>query len=220
MCGKFTQNLGWGALVELADLIAASSDPTETVTPMRFAAIIRRGEDGRRETARMRWGFVPSRERDPSAGPHHIHARAEGIETKPTFKEAFFQRRGLLIVSSFNEGKNISPTRRVQHVVTPRDGLPLAIAVIWERWGEPRAGALLSFAMVTVPANTLIGRIADRMPAVIARDDWAKWLGEEPAPFDTLKAMLTPFDGDWDMQPEGKRKTPAPPRDDNAPTLF
>jgi putative SOS response-associated peptidase YedK len=32
--------------------------------------------------------------------------------------------------------------------------------------------------MVTVPPNKLIARITDRMPAVIAPNDWAKWLGE------------------------------------------
>jgi putative SOS response-associated peptidase YedK len=34
------------------------------------------------------------------------------------------------------------------------------------------------------------------MPVVLAEDDWAKWLGEEPATNDELKALLVPFGDD------------------------
>jgi len=70
--------------------------------------------------------------------------------------------------------------------------------------------------MVTVPANRLIGTITDRMPAIVAAEHWAKWLGEEPASVEDLKPMLVPLEGNWTMRPE------KPPRktDDNQPSLF
>jgi putative SOS response-associated peptidase YedK len=122
-------------------------------------------------------------------------------------------------VSTFNEGKEITPRKTEQHVVTPRDGNPVAITVLWERWGEVHAGGVDTFAMVTVPANGLIGTITDRMPAIIEPGDWSKWLGEEPAHDEELKAMLKPFDGDWDMRPE-KQKTPPLKLSDSQPDLF
>ena len=111
----------------------------------------------------------------------------------------------------------IPPKRTEQHTITPNDGRPVAIAVVWERWGEPHGAALETFAMVTVPANRLIGEITDRMPAIVQPEDWAKWLGEEAASVDALKAMLTPFEGDWTMRPE----KPRPPKDTpDQPSLF
>jgi putative SOS response-associated peptidase YedK len=218
MCGKFTQMMSWGELVMLADLIGAPKSSVETVTPMRFATIIRLGADGKRQAARMRWGLMPVGARDPADGTRFIHARAETIEQKPTFKEAFFQRRGLVVVNTFNEGKEITPNKTEQHVITPRDRAATAIAVIWERWTEHTAGTLETFAMVTVPANALIGTITDRMPALIADADWARWLGEEPATVDALKAMLQPSDLAMDMERAGK---PAPPPKPNRqPDLF
>lgn len=219
MCGKFTQMMAWGALVELADLIGAPASPVEAVTPMRDATVICRGRDGKRVPVRMRWGFVPGGARDPLAGPRHIHARSEDIELKPTFRDAFFSRRGLIVVSTFNEGKEVSAKRKEQYVVTPRDGRPLALAVIWERWAEPHGPDLLTFAMITVPANRLISRITDRMPAVIEPPDWGKWLGEDNASVDALKALLKPFEGDWDMHPQAT-KPKRPRTDPDAPTLF
>jgi putative SOS response-associated peptidase YedK len=211
MCGKFTQMMSWRELVTLADLVGAAPSESETVTPMRFATVVTLGEDGSRKAIQMRWGMVARHAKDPMSGTKHIHARAETIDTLPTFREAFAERRGLVAVSAFNEGKEITPTKTEQHVITPRDGKPLAIAVIWERWTHRTEGELLTFAMVTVPANALIGTITDRMPAIVKPEDWGKWLGEEPASVEELKAMLVPYEGDWDVRPQTKTPPPKNP---------
>ena len=135
--------------------------------------------------------------------PHarkHIHARAETVDRLPSFRAAFAQRRGLVVVSSFNEGREITPTRTEQHVITPP--APIAIAVIWD-------GAPPCFAMVTVPPNALIATLTDRMPAVLAAEDWDRWLTGTPG---ASKALLRPMEGDWEMQPEA--------RDPRQGTLF
>ena len=218
MCGKFVQMKDWEAMVELAELVLSTSHGlSETITPMRVASVIRLNADGKREVARMRWGFVPANAADQNIGTQFIHARAETIEEKPTYRDAFFNRRGLVIVRTFNEGRAITPTKTEQHVITPRDGKPLAIAVIWEQW---RKMPLESFAMVTTAANALIGTITDRMPAVIAPEHWGRWLGEEPASVDELKAILKPFEGDWDMEAAARAKSSAPKKPSAQQELF
>jgi putative SOS response-associated peptidase YedK len=200
MCGKFTQMMSWGELVELADLQGSTGGGAiETVTPMRFASVITRDEHGHRKSVRMRWGLVPSGAKDPAAVKPHIHARAESLDVKPTFRDAFRNRRGLIAVTTFNEGREITPTKTEQHVLTPLDGKPIAIAVVWERWSERQGSSLLSFAMVTVPPNPLIATITDRMPALIDEPDWEKWLGEVSASVEELKALLRPSDRALDM---------------------
>lgn len=218
MCGKFTQMMSWSELVTLADLVGGPAGPLETVTPMRFANVIRLDAEGRREVARMRWGFVPAGARDPSDGTKFIHVRAETIEQKPTFRDAFMKRRGIVVVNTFNEGKEITPRKTEQYVVTLKERRATAIAVIWERWSEASKGVLETFAMVTAPPNALIGTITDRMPALLADDDWAKWLGEQPASVAELKSMLRPSDLPMGMEKAGK---PAPPpKPDPQPSLF
>lgn len=210
--------LSWSGLHDLAGLInapkATSGDAEEFTTPMRFAHVVRLNDASVRESARMRWGFADMGAKNPLEKPKHMHARAETIDTLPTFAETFAQNRGLVFVKDFNIGEEVTPKKTVQHVVSPRDGKPLALGVIWERWEHPGIGELLTFVMITVPANALIGAKTDRMPAIIAQENFAKWLGEESAHPQELKAMLQTVEGDWDMQPQ-KPKT-APPRPSNA----
>jgi putative SOS response-associated peptidase YedK len=218
MCGKFTQMMGWGTYVQLADLIGNTSGPSETVTPMRFATVIRLDAAGKRQASRMRWGLVPPWAKDPNTASF-IHARAESIEERPTYRDAFLYRRGLVVVQTFNEGKEITPTKTEQHIITANDSKPIAIAVIWERWGEPHGGMLETFAMVTVPPNRLIGTITDRMPAVIQPQQWGRWLGEEQVSVQELKDMLAPFDGDWTMEPAPRTGRGSPPPSESDPQL-
>jgi putative SOS response-associated peptidase YedK len=42
----------------------------------------------------------------------------------------------------------------------------------------------------------LMPPIHDRMPAILGSEDWVKWLGEEPANDNELKALLKPFPGE------------------------
>jgi putative SOS response-associated peptidase YedK len=210
--------MSWGALVHLSDLLGSAGEE-ETVTPMRFANVIALDGERRRKSVRMRWGLVPLGAKDPVAGRPHIHARAETIDSKPTFRDAFRHRRGLIAVSTFNEGKEIAPGKTEQYVLTPKDGKPVAIAVIWERWSETHEAPLLSFAMVTVPPNALIGTITDRMPALIEEGNWAKWLGEESATGEELKAMLRPSYRGLVMRKAGNPPS-KPKKDGNQPTLL
>jgi len=220
MCGKFTQKPEWAGVTTLEELIAGAESgthPVETITPMRFAEVIRLGANGKREIVRMRWGLVPPSADNANVGTKFIHARAETIDSKPTYRDAFAKRRGLIAVETFNEGEEISPSKTIQYVVSPKDGKPLAIAVIWEAWTRGPV-PLLSFAMVTTPPNALIAKITDRMPAVLPPEHWAKWLGEEQATPKELKAFLIPVEGDWDMSQA--KKTAPPPRPSAQARLF
>jgi putative SOS response-associated peptidase YedK len=210
MCGKFTQRNEWRELVRLDEMAreGALSAAVETITPIRFAQVIALDGEGVRKSVAMRWGLIPAHAEDAKQARPHIHARAETIDSKPTFRESFLQRRGLILVSTFNEGEEVG-SKTVQYVCTPKDGKHIAIAVIWDRWNDG-GPSLLSFAMVTTPPCEIIGTITDRMPALLEDSGWPKWLGEEPASVEELKAMLRVSPRDLDMMRASK--PPVPPK--------
>lgn len=207
MCGKFTQMATWAEVVAFSRPLTATPEggPVTVSTPMRLAKVMRVGEDGGRELAPMRWGF--SKPENPSFKPDHMHARAETIDTRLTFAEAFAERRGIVMVETFNEGEQLPSGKTQQWVIRPKDRKPIAIAVIWEEWvGD--AGSEPTFVMVTVPPNALIARITDRMAAILRQEDWAMWLGEDDAPLKKVKALLQTFDdaGNWEMTEQAPAK--------------
>lgn len=214
MCGKFTQMATWEEVVAFSQPLTAIPEggPVTVSTPMRTAKVMRIGEDGGRELAPMRWGF--SKPENPSFKPDHMHARAETIDTRPTFAESFAERRGIVLVETFNEGEQLPSGKTQQWVIRPKDRKPIAIAVIWEEWAGD-AGSEATFVMVTVPPNELIARITDRMPAILRQEDWDAWLGDEDRSLKDVKALLKTFDDDgaWEMEkqaPSTKAKAAKP----------
>jgi putative SOS response-associated peptidase YedK len=225
MCGKFTQMATWRQVVAFSQLIPAPGDVVLTSTPMRMAHVIRATSDGPRDVVQMRWGFVDHR---PGARdiPRHMHARCETIDTLPTFADAFAERRGILLVDTFNEGEEIpvsysdgvdaGRTWTRQWTIWPKDRKPLAIAVIYEA-ATVLERPMQTFVQVTTPANAMISKITDRMPAILQPDDWPLWLGETRAPLADVKALLRPYEdgGAWTMDIEDPTKNPPRPRNPN-----
>jgi putative SOS response-associated peptidase YedK len=97
--------------------------------------------------------------------PKHIHVRSEGIDTTKAFASQFLDGpRGIVVFRTFNEGKELSPTKTEQWMIDPGDGIPRGFAFLFQRFelgGEP---PFLTCVQVTVPASKLIEPITDRMP--------------------------------------------------------
>jgi putative SOS response-associated peptidase YedK len=50
-----------------------------------------------------------------------------------------------------------------------------------------------SFAIVTTAANPLLAPVHDRMPVILAPENWPAWLGENAAEPEKLKSLLVPY---------------------------
>jgi putative SOS response-associated peptidase YedK len=209
MCGKFTQLASWREVHAFSQPISAG-ESTVVSTPMRFANVIRLNDSGDREVVSMRWGFAGKGDVNPSR-PKHMHARSETLDTRPTFANAFAHGRGILVVHTFNEGEELPNGKTKQWVITPNDKKPIAIAVICEKWTNG-VDTLDTFIQVTTPANGLISRITDRMPAILPPEDWAPWLGETDASPADVKAVLRTVEdgGNWTMAEQAPARNAKP----------
>lgn len=75
---------------------------------------------------------------------------------------------------------------------------------------------------MTAPANALISRITDRMPAVLPRETWATWLGEMDASLAEVKDLLRTYEdgGNWMMTEQVSNRSPRPRRPNPQQDLF
>ena len=139
-----------------------------------------------------RWGLVPSWAMDAKAGSKAFNARAETLATSPLFRDPFKRRRCLVPVDGFYEWRRVGSTRTPVWIHDPSGSL-LALAGLWTGRQDPETGDWRrTFTIITTRPNDFMVAIHDRMPVVITRDAWARWL--DPAPTDPgeLRALLEP----------------------------
>ena len=196
MCGRFAITLPSDAMAQLFAAVPANDlpdVPNFNVCPTNAIHTIR-SEDGNRQLAPMRWGFLPHWYKTPSDGPLLINARAETIAEKPAFRAAARERRCLIPATGFYEWTKDADGNRLPWYIHHEDGSPLVFAGVWQDW-ERDGIAHRTAAIVTCGASDQMSAIHHRMPVILAPGDWAKWLGEDghgaatlmrPAPEDSL----------------------------------
>jgi putative SOS response-associated peptidase YedK len=140
----------------------------------------------------MRWGLVPYWAKDIKVGFANINAKAEGIESKPAFREAFQRRRCLVPVDNFYEWAKTAAGKQ-PYAIALADRRLMALAGLWENWRSPAGEWVRSFAIITTTANELCAELHNRMPVVLGVETWSAWLREEPADPLHLKALLAPY---------------------------
>ena len=144
-----------------------------------------------RTLERMRWGLIPSWARDSKIARTTFNARAEGIDSKPAFRNAWQAgRRCLVVADGYYEWRDTD--RQPFAMALGNRGL-MTFAGLWDLWRAPDGATIKSFTIITTRANALAATIHDRMPVILPPDCWPAWLGEIDATPDQLKAMLRPY---------------------------
>lgn len=200
MCGRVIQSSGplHYSIVDglnVRDSRVHNYPPRWNAAPSQELLVIRRNHKSDEVSLYpLRWGLIPSWCNDPKGGRKPINAKAETVATLPTFRDAYRQRRCIVPVDGFYEWKAIRGQKAKQpDAIAMKDGSPFGIAGLWENWKDPASGEWIrTFAVVTTDANELVADIHNRMPAILAPDDYDRWLSEEPDPRD----LLRPFPAD------------------------
>lgn len=197
MCGRYTQTADLETLQRRFELSSkgVTLEPRYNLAPRQEAPII--VQENERVLRIMRWGLVPHWAKEDSIGYKLINARAETITQKPSFKEPLKTRRCLVLADGFyewqkTEKKNVKiPMRFVL-----KNGEPFALAGLWDLWQKPDGDKLLSFTIITTNANDLVGRIHDRMPVILRKEDEDIWLDTNSKGIDKLVSLLKPYPSD------------------------
>ena len=209
MCGRYTLTREGQIADEFEAAVgeAPSSEwwkPRYNVAPTQPAPVVL-VKDGARRVEMMRWGLVPHWAGPGGKGaPLMINARSESLEAKAVFRDALRRRRCLVPANGFYEwlrdpkaGSKAKPQPIYMH---PRTGRLVAFAGLWA-WHRGDAGEVLSFTVITGKPNELVRPYHDRMPVVIAPDQYAAWLEPEIDAAAAHALLGVPPVGDWIAEP-------------------
>jgi putative SOS response-associated peptidase YedK len=194
MCGRIIQASGPLRLAIVDGLNVRDSrlknvPKRYNAAPSQELLVIRQNhQTGERLLDLLKWGLIPYWCSDPKGGRKPINAKAETIASLPSFRDAYARRRCIVPIDGFFEWKAIKGRRaRQPFAIAMKDRSPFGIAGLWENWKDPSGEWVRTFTIVTVPANELVGTIHDRMPAILHREDYDRWLGIEPDRHDALR---------------------------------
>ncbi len=195
MCGRY---LLQRTPAELAQYFATTNAtpnhaPSWNIAVTQTALVVRRHpESGARHLDALRWGLVPRWATDAKDAAKLMNARADGITEKPSFREAFRKRRCLVPMDAFYEWRKAEDGSKQAYAVAQADGMPMAVAGLWEGWKQPDGAWLKTFTVITTEANEKQALVHHRMPVVLPPEVWDAWLGEEPAEPEDLLELLVP----------------------------
>ena len=187
MCGRYVRK---STRREIAAWFGAEDDDvvawgeSYNVAPQTFQPVVRLNRDsGQREIVLMRWGLIPYWAKDAKMAYSTMNARAETVATAPAFREALKRRRCLVPADAFYEWQTLDAQHKQPFAIALARREPYGFAGLWDRWKHENEW-LETFTIITTDPNEVVAPLHNRMPVILERKDYARWLagdGEVPA---------------------------------------
>ena len=204
MCGRFALTASPQQVSEFLTTLEMEDFPARyNIAPTQPILAIIEGERNApgsnlpaRRAMLIRWGLWPSWVKDPSAFTLLINARSETAIGKASFKAAMRHRRILIPASGFYEWHRPSKQsgeKSQAYWVRPKNGGIVAFAGLMETWSSADGSEVDTGAILTTQSNGKFMPIHDRMPVVIAPEDFERWLDcKTQEPRDVIDLMKRP----------------------------
>lgn len=197
MCGRFAFYSPREAITELFDVeFPLALEPRFNISPTQYVVALRQQQNEAREfmiePTLLRWGLIPSWAKDPRIGNRMINARAETVDTKPSFRAAFKRRRCIVLADGFFEWRR-TDDGKTPYFISMKNRRPFAIAGLWERWSGGDA-AIESCTIITTVANRMMNKLHDRMPVVLSTENSRLWIDAANSSREALLSLLVPAD--------------------------
>lgn len=194
MCGRFTLITPGEVIAEQFDLAETPQiAPRYNIAPTQPVAAVRFNRDkGSRELVHFYWGLIPSWSKEPDIGSRMINARSETAAEKPSFRTAFKYRRCLIPADGFYEWQKVNGGKQPVRIQM-KDERPFAIAGLWEHWQSPDGSEIESCTLLTTTPNNLLKSVHNRMPVILAPEDYELWLDPGAQHPGEVQPLLRPF---------------------------
>lgn len=193
MCGRYVLRTPPELLQTLFQIqrLKYTPAPHYNIAPTQTVAAVVQSPTGTRGLVGLKWGLIPPWAKDESQAAKMINARSESVHEKPSFRDAFRERRCLILADGFYEWKKGNKQPVYIHDASER---PLAFAGLYSFWVNPRGQRIDTCAILTTAANPKIEHIHHRMPVILG-DEAAQnqWLDKQVTALEHLQPLLQAY---------------------------
>ena len=200
MCGRFALS---AMLTDIAEEFSTSAEPNRTlpvdwnIKPTQDIYIVKN-----QEITIASWGLIAPWSKNSNdalrSQSQAINARSESVHEKPTFRNAFRQRRCLVPATGYYEwATELGRYRTKQPVFISRDDEKLlAFAGIFDRWISPEGEIRDSVAIITRDAVGDLAKVHNRMPLFLPRERWGAWMDSDVTDVEEIRTLMQVPDPD------------------------
>ena len=201
MCGRYTAT--WEPVAfEQHFNVQPPLFESYNLAPTQHAPIIRQAT-GTREVLEARWGLIPKWVDKPFDFKANLfNARAETLLEKASFKRPFKSQRCLVPASGFYEWQKRGNEKQ-PYYIHAKDNAPIAFAGLYDLWSKDDM-EITSYTIITTAPNELMQSLHDRMPVILRREDYERWL-EPDHKAEELIDLLRPYEGELEAYKVEKR---------------
>ncbi len=176
MCGRYTLGREPDSLLDYFHLHGEVPvyHLSYNIAPSQTVPVIVQDVNHNRECRLMRWGLVPHWAKQVDTRFRMINARCETVAQKPAYRDAFRSSRCLVPADGFYEWQQTADGKQPFYIYKSDNAL-FAMAGVWSKW-QSTDNQLLTFSILTTPANTFMQSIHERMPVILSEPDYDAWL--------------------------------------------
>ena len=141
----------------------------------------------------LRWGLVPFWAKDLSIGNRMINARSETAAEKPSFRAAMKRRRCLIPADGYYEWQKVGSKKQPFYIHHAEDRT-FAMAGLYEEntKASEDGSPVRTCTILTTAANSVTGRVHERMPCIIEAEDVEQWLDPDNDDSQEVSSLLRP----------------------------
>jgi putative SOS response-associated peptidase YedK len=146
----------------------------------------------------MKWWLIPSWSKTGTVDSKHptFNARAEGIETRASFRSPLRHTRCIIPASAFFEWTG-QLGHKTKYRIARKDGDYFGFAGLYDVWHDPATQHdVKSCTIITTTPNTLMQSIHARMPVILLPEQEQDWLNPDLVEPEHIVSFLRPYPDD------------------------
>lgn len=165
--------------------------PRYNLAPGQMNPVITRHSPNQIEL--MFWGLIPHFAPDENYKYTTINAKAETVDTLKSFSKPLRFNRCLVPATGFYEpDKSVNPT--IWHYFQLKSQELFAFAGLYDVWEDKKTGKkIYSYTIITTVPNEAVGKVHNRMPVILSKEDEDTWLNPDIVEPEHLLPLLKPY---------------------------
>jgi putative SOS response-associated peptidase YedK len=204
MCGRYVIEGPVSRMTEYFDVRYTEDEAlfknSYNIAQTTRVPVVRINREGESVILNHVWGLIPHWAKDASISAKLNNARGETVHEKPSFRTGFKKFRCLIPASGYYEwqatpeGTADKKARKQPFYIYPSQQPYFAMAGVCDHWKDPEGNLVMSTAIITTEPSAELAHIHDRMPVMIAPEDWAHWLDPKNQDVEGLRKFIRSSD--------------------------